>query len=238
MNHRLIFLKYFLHPVNSINRISCIVSKLTHNLQLNVNHSSRTYFHRSHKFRTHSKVRSGEITTLVSLPIKTAEWFCWPALTSVRKIADGLQLSIALTVCDLCKRDRVCYKERALRLVKKTWIIPILLPVAFILLMCYAVQEAHISPSLMSFLLLPKYPWNLQWLSWWPRGRDWLPWESTIFVGHWPEIPICLHVVWYRREKVLSPEGTCKNEMKWGSLVLLKFLCSCLPEKVSDVLKY
>lgn len=78
----------------------------------------RIYFHGLQKFRAYQRVRSGELTTPMPLQIQMTDGFFSPALTSVRKIADGLQLSIAVAIWDLCKRDPTCYKERVLALRK------------------------------------------------------------------------------------------------------------------------
>lgn len=88
------------------------------NLLLYVKLFIRIYFHGLQKFRAHQRVRSGELTTPMPLQIQMTDGFFSPALTSVRKIADGLQLSIAVAVWDLCKRDPTCYKERVLALRK------------------------------------------------------------------------------------------------------------------------
>lgn len=167
------------------------------------------------------------------------------------KAAVSLQLSIALTIGDLCKRDPTSHKETALVLVKRNQNNSNIALHSF-----HSAYVLHSSKGHLTFFSAFPTPakmplsaqtaaGNLPWLSWWPRGSDWLARERTTFVRHRPQISVSSYVVWYRREKVLLPEGNLSEKNKKPNPEEIRLLgtaeffmqLSCR-KKVSDVLKY
>lgn len=174
------------------------------------------------------------------LRITAAEWFFYPVF--LIQIADRLQPIIALTVGGLCKGHPTPYNKPALMLVKKNRNNSKAALHSFHSAYELCSSKGHLT-FFSAFPASAKMPLSAQmaagklpWLSWWPRGSDWLPGESTTLgTGHKYLFPYTLHGAGERRcscQKGVSlqkknPEeirllGTAKFFMQFSSRISLR----------------
>lgn len=150
--------------------------KLMHILWLHVKFSSRTYIHRAYKLSPSWWLNCAKLLCITFL-----HFF-------LLKIMDMVQLSFALSIGDPCEGDLWSYRQTELMLVRKTLNNPKeSLHSACVLcsvkghLTFFSVPLASAKMPLSAQMAAG----NLPWLSWWPRGSDWLPRESSTFhTGH------------------------------------------------------
>lgn len=138
-------------------------------------------------FRGHiNLVQTGESSRVRLLHITAEKWFFYTFF--LIKIVGLLQLSSALSFGDPREGDPWSYRQTELMLVKKT-------QNNSKQSLCSARVLCSAKGHLTFFSVPPasaKMPLsaqtaagNLPWLSWWPRGSDWLPRESsTSRTGH------------------------------------------------------